>query len=313
MSNVKTTVQKKSTNVRMQVIQGLVRHGMGLLSKVNESLAARAAERLFTTPIRHKRPQRELDYLKGARPFDLHLKNHRLAAWSWGEGPTVLLVHGWAGRGSQMGAFAERLVEAGYRVVCFDGPAHGNSPGKRTTLPEFSDVIEEAVWELGPVCAVIAHSFGSMATSLALARGLPIERVVNIGGAAWTPQTPAVIAGHMGVSMPVMDRMRGRLEDRFDLSWENFWAHNLGSQMSIPALIVHDEDDSEIPIKNVQILVDHWSDSRLMRTSGLGHTRILRGPEVVEEVVRFIAAGSSSILPLYRQELLRDIQGAEVA
>ena len=43
--------------------------------------------------------------------------------YSWGSGPTVLLVHGWEGRGSQLSAFAPALVKAGFRVVAVDMPA----------------------------------------------------------------------------------------------------------------------------------------------------------------------------------------------
>jgi hypothetical protein len=41
----------------------------------------------------------------------------RLPVYSWGSGPTILLAHGWSGRGSQLGAFVEPLVEQGFRLV----------------------------------------------------------------------------------------------------------------------------------------------------------------------------------------------------
>jgi len=37
------------------------------------------------------------------------------------------MVHGWNGRGAQLGAFAPELVRVGFRVVTFDTPAHGRS------------------------------------------------------------------------------------------------------------------------------------------------------------------------------------------
>ena len=54
--------------------------------------------------------------------------------FAWGAGPSVLLVHGWEGRGAQLGALVDPLVAAGYRVVALDGPAHGDSPGRLSTL-----------------------------------------------------------------------------------------------------------------------------------------------------------------------------------
>ena len=66
-------------------------------------------------------------WLESAERQDLELEGKRLVAWSWGEGPTVLLVHGWEGRGSQMAAFAAPLAEAGFRAVAFDAPGAASS------------------------------------------------------------------------------------------------------------------------------------------------------------------------------------------
>ena len=49
----------------------------------------------------------------------------------------VLLVHGWSGRSTQLFAFADKLLENGFMVISFDGPAHGKSTGRTTMMPEF--------------------------------------------------------------------------------------------------------------------------------------------------------------------------------
>ncbi|MDT1028360.1 alpha/beta hydrolase, partial [Pseudomonas paraeruginosa] len=53
-----------------------------------------------------------------------------LSAWRWGEGPAVLLLHGWGGRPTQFAHLSEQLVGAGYCVFALDAPAHGRSPGR---------------------------------------------------------------------------------------------------------------------------------------------------------------------------------------
>ena len=45
----------------------------------------------------------------------------------WGEGPVVLLVHGWGGWRGQLGRFVAPLVDAGHRVVAVDAPGHGDA------------------------------------------------------------------------------------------------------------------------------------------------------------------------------------------
>src|SRR5207247_1512114 len=134
---------------------------------------------LFTTPRRHRRPDRERAVLATARELvvDVTLRAPRwhgaqcsIAAWRWGSGPTVLLVHGWEGRGSQLGAFVEPLVAAGMSVVAFDAPGHGDSPDHRLYLTDLADCIADVIATVGPVHAIVAHSFGAAAALLAKQR-----------------------------------------------------------------------------------------------------------------------------------------------
>src|SRR5947208_2190272 len=78
-----------------------------------------------------------------------------------GSGPLVYLVHGWGGRGSQLASFVEPLRADGYRVVMFDGPAHGDSePGPagpaRSHGVELAKALDAVFARFGPAEAVIA-------------------------------------------------------------------------------------------------------------------------------------------------------------
>src|SRR5205085_10246750 len=116
-----------------------VRTGLRLAHRLPGGVGPAWAARLFTSPRRHPRPAREAAVLATARAVTLDVvtratgrdRAQRLAAWRWGTGPTILLVHGWEGRGAQLGALVEPLVDAGFSVLTFDGPAHGDSSGKR--------------------------------------------------------------------------------------------------------------------------------------------------------------------------------------
>ena len=50
---------------------------------------------------------RERDVLGTANREWLEFRGKRIAAWRWGRGPTILLAHGWSGRGGQLSAFVE--------------------------------------------------------------------------------------------------------------------------------------------------------------------------------------------------------------
>jgi pimeloyl-ACP methyl ester carboxylesterase len=72
-----------------------------------------------------------------------------LGVWL-GDGPTVLFIHGWSGRGSQFYEWVNPLVKAGYSVVFMDASGHGDSDGKMSSLPEFRDAILAVSEQIGP-------------------------------------------------------------------------------------------------------------------------------------------------------------------
>jgi pimeloyl-ACP methyl ester carboxylesterase len=119
----------------------LVRASHRTLSAVAPALAARRAVRLFTTSPRTRRPAAEVDLLETARARPMQVGERRIETWVWGTGPSVLLVHGWGGRGAQLGALVGPLVTRGFSVVTFDAPGHGASDAGTVTIPEITTAI----------------------------------------------------------------------------------------------------------------------------------------------------------------------------
>ncbi len=228
-------------------------------------------------------------WLDSAEETAFASRGRRLGAWSWGaSGPAVLLVHGWEGRGAQLGAFAAPLVAKGFRVVAFDGPGHGASSGNRSSLIEMGAAVLDAARELGPFRGAVAHSFGAAATTLALRDGAPIGRLVYVAPPADLGEFLDRAASAMGLSAEVTGIMRRRIEKRFDFRWESIAHVRLARTMTAPLLLIHDSDDREIEIENGIRLASHWRGSRLEITSGLGHRRILRDGGVVSRAVAFL-------------------------
>src|SRR5687768_6915442 len=113
---------------------------VALARSVAPQLVERWAFNRFMTPRRQALGASDRALLGRARSFDVLLpRGGRVAAWSWGEGPAVLLVHGWESRAAQLGAFVAPLVENGFSAVAFDAPAHGQSPGQRASLRTFAE------------------------------------------------------------------------------------------------------------------------------------------------------------------------------
>ena len=125
--NASLTASVNSTIVRSRTsLWALVRAYFAIASRLLPDLARRQAERLFTLPPRYaSRNTQTVD----ARRETVVAGKHSLAVWQVGPAaaPAVLLVHGWGGRGVQMGSFVAPLLARGYRIVWFDQPGHGES------------------------------------------------------------------------------------------------------------------------------------------------------------------------------------------
>jgi pimeloyl-ACP methyl ester carboxylesterase len=264
---------------------------LNTLGRISPSLAGRFAFGFFCTPLRYAEPPREAEVLQQAERFSIPFKDIRLAAYAWGEGPTMLLVHGWSGRGSQLGSFVAPLVAAGHRVVAFDLPAHGRTPGRRTNGAMTTAAVLRVGEALGPLRGVIAHSFGALSTTLALRDGLVADRVVYLAPACRASQAVQGFARQFGLSWPVEWGLRGAMERGFGPDvWPRFSGRVCAPHLRTPALIIHDLDDAEVPYREGQLLAHSWPGARLIATAGLGHRRILRDERIVEQAVEFLRA-----------------------
>ncbi len=260
-----------------------------LSGAVAPALAARLASTLWFRPQRHRPPGREQAVLARAQHVSLRHAGKRIAVYRWGEGPTVMLVHGWSGRAAQLGEFVEPLVGAGYRVVAFDAPAHGRSDGRDTTLPEISEVILRLASDFSPVHAVIAHSFGVPCVLFALQQRGFARRVVAFSTPATLEGLVEKFSGTLALSARTVQILRDMLVRRFgeDL-WTRFSAQDMAQRAVLPALVIHDRDDRDIPWREGEAVARAWPHARFLRTEGLGHRRILRDPEVIGRVVDFL-------------------------
>ena len=285
-----------------------------LTGRLMPGFGSRVAAALFLRPPRHATPARERRWRVGAVRGAIAGPAGPLSVWSWephGEGemrqgerwretggsrrvPTVLLVHGWGGRGSQLGAFVAPLTAAGYRVVAFDGPGHGRTAAttghRRSSLPEMVEGVLAVAGHLGPLHGVVAHSAGAGAVTYALRHGLETERLVYLAPAVEPSHFTASLRRWFGVPRPVLDRMRERLERRFGIPWSELRGATFAPERSEDLFIVHDRLDEEVPCWLSRDLVEAWPGSRLEVVSGLGHRRILRDPRVVESAVGFLTA-----------------------
>ncbi len=267
-----------------------VRTAMRTLGRVAPERAARLAEKLFTHPPRAEARAHEDEFLATGLPFTIPISVGELAAWRWGQGPTVLLVHGWASRAARFRVLAPRLVAAGFSAVAYDGPAHGRSPGQHTSLPEYAAALLEVAERLGPLYAAVGHSLGGGAIGVALARGLRLERAALIAPFAAPPEFFDQFADHVALPPKARERLRTNLERRLKLRYGELYVPHLVRELTTPALVIHDRDDADVPMRYGKAIAEAWPGAEFVRTEGLGHHAIMRDTGVMDRVTAFIAA-----------------------
>jgi pimeloyl-ACP methyl ester carboxylesterase len=270
----------------------LTRLAFANLGSLLPSLFGAWAYRLWFSTRRFRAPRREIPWIENAHNEKLPLAGIEVMTYQWGEpgAPLVVLLHGWNGRGSQMAAFAEPLVQAGFRVLAYDGPGHGHTPGNSTNIFILRDVLQALQQRLGPIHGIVAHSFGGMVTTLALSEGLEARRVVLLSTPARIDYLIELFSKGLSIPAPVTKNLVKRIGRQFGEGvFEQLSTVNMASQLgTIPALIIHDANDHDVPLNQGEQLHAAWPNSEMVTTKGLGHKRLLYNGKVLAKVADFV-------------------------
>lgn len=281
---------KKKNKIKLLSLS-ILRLAFSVTEKALPILARRWAIKLFFSPIKFDFPDREKEILRLATTFKVDEKGV-VQGYEWGKGPVVLFMHGWSGRATQGVEFIKSLVDAGFKVIAFDAPAHGKSIGKQTNLLEIKEAIFEITKKRGPLFGAIGHSLGGTALLLARKEGLSLEKLIVIS-------VPSIAAGiiqeflrKIGASQKIGESIERYVFKRFNRSFEELSASNIVSDNfpNTSILIVHDRDDKEAPIVHFQTLAEKLPYSNYLLTNSFGHTKILRSKEVVDSTIEFLKA-----------------------
>jgi pimeloyl-ACP methyl ester carboxylesterase len=281
-------VQKYQAKAAMLIVM-LVFNVLKLLSV---KLAARWLNHMcWFRPWTSLEREWETVWLRSARHFTVINRGKPLKVYTWGEGRSVLLTHGWSGRGLQFCAFIQTLLNAGFKPVTFDAPAHGRSPGSRTDFLEIAEAIRSVAKHIGPLHAIISHSTGCVPSLLAIQDGLVVQRMICISPIAMFDTLLRAFAAKLRLSQCITNEQRHLLENTYgNALYERFSPAVIVKDLYTAALIIHDRDDVEVPWDEAHMLTQAWRNAQLISTRGLGHYRILRDPDVANHAVMFLTS-----------------------
>jgi pimeloyl-ACP methyl ester carboxylesterase len=259
----------------------------------NESRAiVKKVYRAFFSPGTYEVKSIDREIIEWGNNYRLPYDGGELAVTTWGgNGPAILLMHGWGGSRAQMTGFVDPLLFAGYRVVAYDQPAHGDSTGKMTNLLEIAPTMELIAKQEGSFHGVVAHSFGTLITSYALVNRNfpPPARLVYFGAFNQLLESLPRFQILANLSDEIMDSLRAMIHENFGKDvLDAIVNEKLAPQIHTPALMFHDMADNVTPIEDSRAIARVWKYAQLIETEGLGHRGALQSKSIHEQVVKFL-------------------------
>jgi pimeloyl-ACP methyl ester carboxylesterase len=261
------------------------------LQAFSKKLATLYAAKLFTTPIRHKMPKRELamDQSSTQHIMQVPAINKEIVVYEYGASDKkVLLVHGWSGRGTQLVKIADELIKKGFMIISFDAPAHGKSKGSFTIMIEFIASILELEKKYGPFEYAIGHSLGGMSILNALKQNFTVKKAVTIGSGDVIQDIIDDFVKILKLKPEYGLRLKDHFETKFVGKMDDYSAYKAAQMVQIPVLVIHDQNDEDVSVNSAYHIDKHLAHSQLLITEGLGHRKIVGDPAVIEAILKFI-------------------------
>ena len=203
----------------------------------------------------------------------------------------ILLVHGWADNVSCFMELINSLLKEGYTVWAFDQIGHGKSDGNRSHLFGFIDGLHSVINEINirghELHGILAHSMGGASVLNLEQDRLDHLKVILISMPAEFFEDLFHKLESIGLSKSVLHGLLEDVSKDYDKSWKDLHPRNHREKTGEHILFIHDKDDRFCKYNHVKNYLE-TSSSKLHTTTGLGHRRILRDNNVIEEVLGFL-------------------------
>ena len=265
------------------------RYGIGFASKLAPTRTGLLAARLFCTPRRRPPKGWEHEAERRGERFNL---NSTTSGLRWGSGRRrALLMHGWEGRATQFAALVEPLVDEDFEVYALDAPGHGRSSGAYAHPFLFARSMLELQGMLGSFDLAVGHSMGGGALLWAANHGLSVRSIVTMGAPTRLEDVLTRFCAYVNMGPDATRTFIDAMERETGVRPSDVTPERVGAGLgSRPGLIVHADDDREVPFSDAVELQEHWPGGSLREAPGLGHRRIMRDEDVVRDVVTFARA-----------------------
>jgi alpha-beta hydrolase superfamily lysophospholipase len=282
-----------------RLIKGYYRTKFKTLGRVSPQKAAAAAFQLFCTPYSGK-PKREMPAVfHKAKRVAVQVNELTINGFEWlpdnkktGRAPlqTVLICHGFDSYSYRFDTYVLALLQEGCRVLAFDAPAHGLSDGKRFTVLLYKKMLLEVERQFGPFHAIMAHSLGALAVTLAMEEWQqPAVKLALVAPATETTRAidqfftlfPVDPKTHTAF-IQLLENLGGN-----PVTWYSMT--RTVQVLSNPMLWLHDTEDRVCPFEDTATVRQlKLPNVQFVETTGLGHSKIYRDQEIQKRIVNFL-------------------------
>lgn len=292
-AELKRTSNRKSSSGGL--VFKLLRLSLAGLLVLAPTTTVKLVAGLFRTPLPTKLSHRKSKLPAGVRLERLAFENATLTLYFYPaaeQAPQILLTHGWAGYGMQMAELADVLSQQGWAVVVIDQPGHGRSAGWTSNLQQFSRALSLVGTRLHRLEAIIGHSMGAAAATHAVVNGLAIKKLALLAAPVSLTQETRSMALSLGLSEATLQATIALIEAREAVPFATVEASYLAPKIKAPTLVIHDLEDRVVPYSAAQTLIAYLPAPSLYTTTGLGHRRLLKEPEVIQQISQFLGSPS---------------------
>jgi len=281
----------KSTNVReLKPVFKAMNLLLGAGQLIFPNSVANFVRKRFFTPQCKPLSDRQKVWLEKAESFKVPFHNTKLNAWKIGSGPAILFVHGWNGRGVQFYPFFQDCLDAGYSVIFYDATAHGDSGEDMTNYLDMTECLT-TIYRYNfddEIAGIIAHSMGAGVVINHLTDHAVDIPIVCIAPALKLLELLFQSFQFHGIPKKTFVNLILKVEEQYQIPIETRNPIDLIQQLKTDILIIHDVSDKITPINPSISVAGELNNVVLLKTTGLGHSFILKNPDVVKSSIRFI-------------------------
>lgn len=245
-------------------------------------------DKLFQPGIREL-PPRSKEIREKASAMKVDYRGRKIQTFHWDNGgPLVYMAHGWGSRGLRFFYLIDALYNAGYSVFTFDGVAHGESDGKSTSFIEFTDLNQHLLSKMETPKLLVGHSMGGAALI-----NVAHELKIDVPMALFAPMFSFAkvlenIKKRNKIPNFVLNQLIKSIEKDVGRKAIDLETIDKVPDFNAPSIILHDPEDDMTYWDNSEKLAAAWPNCKLIRADDCGHSRIIRDPEMVEQVLRFL-------------------------